>query len=285
MGILFVFLFYLIEGICPFILTSLLSAILPAGAASIISTVIMVLIMYMLIYLVSSKLLKLSMKEIGVPGIRFETKWIITGFVLAAAVLGIYFMMPGRSGLVDSGISQFDRILISISVAILAGINEELIFRGLFMHIMKYRFNIPAAIVIPSFLFACAHFINGQLSPTGIIMLLAGATSVGCMFSMIALTKDSIWDSAVVHAIWDLFIGGLFIIANEPTGDELFYKNIDIANPLITGGGYGVDCSVICIACFAVVFVIAYREYKKNRTIPDKDQEEDLRCRRGNERK
>jgi membrane protease YdiL (CAAX protease family) len=262
-GILFVFIFYLLEAECPDLVTSLLSAVFPPGLASIISSVLMVLLVYIMIYLVSTKILKLSMKEIGIPAVRIDAKWLIAGFALIAVVLGIYFIMPGQYGLVDSKTSQLDRLLISIAVAILAGINEELIFRGLFMHIMKYRFNIPAAIIIPSFLFASVHLFNGQLDPAGIIMLLAGGTSVGCMFSMIALTKDSIWNSAIVHAIWDLFIGGIFIVANEPTGEEIIYKKIDISNPLITGGGFGIDCSVICIICFVIVFVIAYKEYKR----------------------
>ena len=267
-GLLFVILLFLFEGCCPGILSSILSSFMPVGIAWIITVIIMTFAVYLMVFLISTKLLKLSMEEIGIPRIRFDFKWVISGVVLAAAVLIIYFAMPGKSGIVDSSISLFDRLLISIAIAFLAGVNEEIIFRGLFMHIMKYRFNVCAAIIVPSFIFAAIHLLNGQLTAVGAILLLVGATAAGCMFSLIALVKDSIWNSVAVHAIWDLFIGEMIVVANEPKGREMFYKSLDTANPVITGGGYGIDCSVICIACFAIVSVIAYAQMKSTKKEP-----------------
>ena len=264
-GVLFAVLFFFIEGIGSGLLRSLLSLVMPEGAAALISSIVLIGVIYLLIFLVTTKLLKLSMEEIGIPKIRIEIRWVIVGCILTAAVCGIYFALPGQTGVVDSSISQFDRFLISVSIAAVAGINEELIFRGLFMHILKYRFNVPAAVIVQSFLFAALHLLNGNLSITGAIQLLAGATAAGCMFSMIALVKDSVWNSAIVHGIWDLFVGEIIAFANEPKGREMFYKSLNTSNPLITGGGYGIDCSVICIFCFAAVFCIAYREYRKYR--------------------
>ena len=67
----------------------------------------------------------------------------------------------------------------------------------------EMRFNRIAGILVPSISFAAIHLLNGEIDLPSKIMLLIGGTAVGVMFSLIALAGRSVWNSAIVHVLWD----------------------------------------------------------------------------------
>ena len=73
------------------------------------------------------------------------------------------------------------------------------------------------------------------------LVLLAG-TMVGIMFSMIALESGSVWNSGIVHAIWNIVIigGGLSINQTADENSVMTYvlKSKSFA---FTGGEFGIE--------------------------------------------
>ena len=182
------------------------------GICNIIAGIIYILLSYFLLNVLVSKFLK---TDIRILRVTVNVKWIIVAIALPVIVKGIFLLLPGE--FVSSGMDK-DQIFTTLSAGIAftgiaAGLVEEMVFRGVIMSIIRERWNTKAAILVPSVLFALVHLIGMNFSALSCILVLVAGTMVGVMFSMIAIESGSIWNSGIVHSIWNIIIigGGLGI--------------------------------------------------------------------------
>ena len=138
-----------------------------------------------------------------------------------------------------------------------------MIFRGLFLRLFEMRFNRIAGILVPSISFAAIHLLNGEIDLPSKIMLLIGGTAVGVMFSLIALAGRSVWNSAIVHVLWDFFIIGIFSFTTTPGPSCLFAYHLTDTNIFITGGEFGIEPSLLSTIAYIIVAIVAYRELRQ----------------------
>ena len=80
-------------------------------------------------------------------------------------------------------------------ISVLAGLGEELLFRGVFQLGLTAWFGVPIALVATSTLFGLAHLIT----PT--YAVLAGL--IGVYFGLLAVATDSLLAPIVAHALYD----------------------------------------------------------------------------------
>lgn len=126
------------------------------------------------------------------------------------------------------------------------------------MSCLERRFNIRAAIIAPSILFGALHIIGNDLKPLSAIQLLAAGSIVGIMFSLIVYESGSVWNSAVIHVIWNIMIaGGILHIGSGARVDSLFNFTLNSRSSLITGGDFGAEASVIAIAVYLIFCALA----------------------------
>jgi membrane protease YdiL (CAAX protease family) len=139
---------------------------------------------------------------------------------------------------------------------LVAGITEELIFRGFIMRLVEARWNRLAAMIAPSVLFALLH-ISGMANPNiaDILRLLVAGTSVGVMFSMIACHSGSIWPGAVVHGIWNLIIIGGILRIDVAPARSVFTYTLSADSALLTGGAFGIEASLPAVTGYCIVIV------------------------------
>jgi alanine dehydrogenase len=139
-----------------------------------------------------------------------------------------------------------------------AGITEEVVFRGFIMRLLEIRWNKYVAIIAPSVLFGLLHIFNMEnFNIADVLMLLVAGTSVGIMFSTIAYQSGSVWSSALVHGIWNMIvIGGILEISIKPK-QSIFTYTLNSNSTLLTGGAFGVESSLPAIIGYGIVIVIA----------------------------
>ena len=242
------------------------SQVLSTTGAIIIVPLVTIAVVYRLIYLTNQKVLHLSMEEIGIPTAKVDRKWFIIGLLLPLTILVIYLLLPGQLSIANNNQARFISLLGCIFVeGFLPGILEEMIFRGLLMHLIAKRFGLTVAVVVPSVLFAVLHLVNGALDAASMLMLFMGGTAVGIMFSLITLVKNSIWNSAVVHGLWDFFIIGIFNFTAKPDLFNLYSYHVASNNIFISGGAFGIEPSLICTIAYLLVAYVAYLEIRKNK--------------------
>ena len=228
------------------------------GLCNIIAGIIYILLSYFLLNVLVSKFLK---TDIRILRITVKVKWIIVAIALPVIVKGIFLLLPGE--FVSSGMNK-NKIFTTLSSGIVytgiaAGLVEEMVFRGVIMSLLRERWNTKVAILVPSVLFASVHLIGMNFSVLSCILVLVAGTMVGIMFSMIAMESDSIWNSGIVHSIWNIIIigGGLSISEKADEYSVMTYV-LDSKSFAVTGGEFGIEASVIALIGYIVVALIAF---------------------------
>lgn len=153
--------------------------------------------------------------------------------------------------------------LISMLTGILAGLSEELIFRGACFNVFRERFGegrggILLSVVLSSALFGVLHLTNLMTHPY--LVIYAGsqaiyATLFGISFACAYYVTGSIWAVIILHAIVDCaaFFWGCF---SKQAGGEIFPSQ-DI--PLSAG-----VTSVVIFSFFAAFgLILLFRNFKK----------------------
>jgi hypothetical protein len=114
------------------------------------------------------------------------------------------------------------------------------------------------AVLVPSVIFGFVHIIGMDFSIISCLLVLVAGTMVGIMFSMIAIEDGSVWNSGIVHAIWNIIIIGGGLAINQ-TADEYSVMTyvLESKSFIFTGGEFGIESSIIALCGYAVVALIA----------------------------
>ena len=140
---------------------------IPEGICNIIAGIIYVGLAFVLIKLFSKRLLKIKIENLGMPKFSIKAKWIIVGVLLPVTVKAVYlFFFSGKY--VSSGMNSNQIFsILSAGIAftgIAAGFVEEMVFRGVILNLLKEKWNIKVAVLIPSVLFGLVHIIGMDFS-------------------------------------------------------------------------------------------------------------------------
>ena len=228
----------------------------------ILSSVLGIAIPLLLVNFYAAKILKAPMRDFRVCKPKNIVIWIFCAMALPLAVSVFFILLtPGTFAVSDLSSELVAlRIMNAVfSSCFVAGITEELIFRGLIMRLLEVRWNKYAAIIVPSVLFGLLHIFNMEnFNIIDILILLIAGTSVGIMFSMIAYQSGSIWPGAVVHGIWNLIIvGGILEISTIP-GKSIYTYTLNSNSTVLTGGAFGIESSLPAIIGYGLIIVIAW---------------------------
>lgn len=233
----------------------------PAGICNILAGVLYVGFTFVLLKLFAEKLLTKKIEELGMPRFSIKPGWIAAAILLPALVKAIYLLFFSGE-YVSSGMND-SQIFLSLSAGIVftgiaAGFVEEMVFRGIILNLIKSRWNIKAAVLVPSVLFGFVHILGMGFSIVSCLMVLIAGTMVGIMFSMIAIESGSVWNSGIVHALWNIIIsgGGLAISQSADEYSVMTYV-LESKSFVLTGGEFGIEASIVSLLGYIVVTLIA----------------------------
>ena len=240
---------------------------IPAYIANAAAGILYIIIAYFLLKLMCKKILKDDIREYNIPAFRIEIKWAIAAILLPITVTLFYILfVPGSF---EQNVLDMTSKLNLLSAGIFftgfgAGIVEEMVFRGILMGAIEKRFNKTVAIIVPSVLFGLVHILGMGFDLLSCTLVIVAGTMVGVMFSLIASSTKSVWNSAIVHAIWNIvIIGGILWIGTEFDEYSLFSYVLESKSFLLTGGEFGIEASIVAVVGYIVVCGIAWLGSKK----------------------
>ena len=117
---------------------------------------------------------------------------------------------------------------------------------------LKKKWNIKAAVIVPSILFGFVHILGMNFSVGSCLLVILAGTMVGVMFSLIAIESGSVWNSGVVHAVWNIVIIGGGLAIGEKEYSVMTYV-LDSKLFAVTGGEFGVEASAISLVGYIIV--------------------------------
>ncbi|MBQ8245517.1 MAG: CPBP family intramembrane metalloprotease [Lachnospiraceae bacterium] len=240
---------------------------IPSFVANILAGFLYVGFAYLLIKLLCKKYIKGDMSDYNIPIFKIELKWGIVAVLLPIIITVFYILfIPGSF---EQNALDIDSKLELLSAGIFftgfgAGFVEELVFRGVIMSVIEKRFSKKIAIIVPSVLFGLVHIIGMGFNLLSCILVLLAGTMVGIMFSLIASETNSIWNSAIVHAFWNIIIiGGILQVGSEFDEYSLFSYVLDVKSFLLTGGEFGIESSIIAVMGYGLICLLAVLSNKK----------------------
>ncbi|HEX4534548.1 MAG TPA: CPBP family intramembrane glutamic endopeptidase [Rhizomicrobium sp.] len=179
----------------------------------------------------------------------------LIGFVLFAGVYGVLW----ASGAVTfHGWSNAGGLAGAFAMSLLAGVGEELIFRGAVYRFFENGFGTLIALILSGALFGLIHAANpgATLESSAAIALEAGIL-LGAAY----LLTRSLWLPIGLHFGWNFTEGGIFgtaVSGNKSHG----LIDATLSGPqLLSGGVFGPEASVaavgVCLVAALVMLVLA----------------------------
>ncbi len=172
---------------------------------------------------------------------------------IATAGGGLTFTFSGREMLM----SVLETLLLSAVLFIIAGLAEEILFRGYPLQTMTRAGLVWLGVLLTSLPFAAVHLRNPNVVQgfTFINTALAGVWLAAAY-----LRTRSLWFPLGVHWAWNwaqgsvfgLPVSGLTHIAPQP-----LLRGTDIGPAWLTGGGYGIEGGIACTIAlvFSTIFI------------------------------
>lgn len=223
---------------------------------------------YLMVRLYCTKYLKEELPTFCIPKCRIQVKWAVAAVLLPVLVSAVYLLLPGSFARepLDTG-TKLAFVTRGVFLAGLgAGVTEELLFRGLLMNAVIKKWGRAVGILAPSVLFASLHIVGMDFSLLSCVQVMVAGTMVGVMFSLIALEGRSVWNSAVVHGVWNMIIiGGGLTIGTEINGYSISSYVLETRAFLLTGGDFGIESSGVAIIGYIVVSLAAVWMIKRRR--------------------
>ena len=179
----------------------------------------------------------------------------LIGFVLFASV---YAILWAYGAVKFNGWNVSSALAMEAAAALLAGIGEELIFRGGVFRLIEEGFGTLIALVLSGALFGAIHAANpgATLESSAAIALEAGI-----LLAAAYLLTRSLWLPIGLHFGWNFTEGGIFGAAVSG-GKSHGLINATLSGPqLITGGAFGPEASLpavcVCVIAAIVMLVLA----------------------------
>lgn len=152
-----------------------------------------------------------------------------------------------------------------LSLFLLVGVVEEVIFRGILFRFITDKWNIAVGLTMSSLLFGLAHLGNPGAT---LWAALAIALASGWLFGMAYAYHRTIWVPIGMHWAWNYLEGGVFGCAVSGTPLDylpLITPRISGAD-ILSGGEFGPEASIITIVigiAISIVYTVLYIKKKK----------------------
>lgn len=166
----------------------------------------------------------------------------LTAFVLFSLIVGIAALL-GSYFIVGWG-GMHNWLLLLFTAGIYAGFVEEFIFRGILFRWIEEFGGSWAALFVTSSLFGLAHIMNDNATWFSSFTI---AVEAGLMLGGAYMLTRSLWVPMGLHFGWNVTQGMLWDVPVSGNDVDGLVNARLVGNPLISGGGFGLEASVIAL--------------------------------------
>ena len=196
------------------------------------------------------------LRELG-AGLGWGTALMVVVFAVLA-VIGSYRI---------TAVGWNKGILIGLAAGIIAGVGEELLFRGILLRLLEAWLGSWWALAVTAVLFGAVHLSNADATAFGAVAI---ALEAGILLGACYLVTRRLWFAIGLHAAWNFVQGCIFVseISGAVRSRGLFEASFS-GPDVLTGGGMGVEGSVVAvIICTAAGAAMAVTAHRRGLTVP-----------------
>jgi uncharacterized protein len=184
------------------------------------------------------------------------------GFAAMVITIGIIAALGGYRITGHNGPS----VLVGIaSMAIVSGITEEILLRGIVFRLIEQWLGSVTALALSAALFGALHIFNPNSSW---LAAFAIAIEAGVMLGAIYMLTRRLWAAIGLHMAWNATQGGLFGVKVSGTDIAGLLTSEAPGSTLVSGGNFGAEASLpAMIICTAMGLFILWKAYQKGQFV------------------
>jgi membrane protease YdiL (CAAX protease family) len=186
------------------------------------------------------------------------------GLVVGAVMLSVVIAVLVASGLYEVTGPRTSSPWSMISIGIVSGFMEELIFRAIVLRLLMRAFGAWPALALSAALFGALHLTNPNATPMAAIAI---AIEAGLMLAAFYMLTGRIWMSVGVHAAWNFAQGWIWgaRVSGIEVKESLYLSAPKAGAPVwLSGGDFGPEASVPAMVIgTGVAIVVLYWAWKK----------------------
>ncbi|HVP55018.1 MAG TPA: type II CAAX endopeptidase family protein [Candidatus Eisenbacteria bacterium] len=186
------------------------------------------------------------------------------GFVLFSTTMAILWAMGVYH---PAGWGSTKGLAEALSLAAMAGILEELLFRGILFRLSARIVGTWGALLFTSALFGLAHLGNKAATlSSGIAIMLEAGVLLGAAY---ALTRR-LWLPIGLHIAWNFTEGSIYGMQISGNSAATGLLRGSLSGPsLLTGGAFGPEASIVAVmVCLVTALLLLYRTAQLSRIEP-----------------
>ncbi len=156
-------------------------------------------------------------------------------------------------------------VIETLAIAIISGIPEEILLRGLIFRFLEKWLGSIAALALSALLFGYLHIGNPNAT---LFSAIAIAIEAGILLGAIYMVTRRLWAAIGLHMAWNSVQGGVFGIKVSGTDVKGLIVSEPRGSDWISGGLFGAEASIpALIICTAVGLYFLWRAYKSDQFV------------------
>jgi membrane protease YdiL (CAAX protease family) len=188
---------------------------------------------------------------------------LLFGLILFSTIVGIAALIDVYNIVGPGGTSEL--LVTLVTAAIVPGIMEELLFRGILFRWIEAFGGSWAALAITSALFGLGHIFNPNATA---LSSFAIAVEAGVLLGGAYMLTRSLWMPIGLHAAWNFTQGFIYDVPVSGL-DQHGLVEAELSGPvLLSGGAFGLEASLIAmIAATSVGVWLVMRAVKQGEVV------------------
>jgi membrane protease YdiL (CAAX protease family) len=233
-----------------------------AGFA-IVTEAVSVVFLLLVYWLLTRAMEHRAVTEIAPREIPAVVPGALLGLGLFSATIAILSLMGvAKIGAYTPG----QTLLAAINLAVLSGVGEEIVFRGVVFRITEEAFGSLTALLVSAGFFGLIHLGNpGANAVSGVAIALEAGVLLAASYMLVR----NLWLPIGLHFGWNFCEGGIFGSAVSGHATRGLWSTTFTGPELFTGGRFGPEASVIAVAvCAATALVMLVVASRRGRWRP-----------------
>jgi uncharacterized protein len=192
-----------------------------------------------------------------IGAVREAAMGVLIGVVLFSAVVGVIAAFGGYHIV---GMRSLIVLLPVFGMALISGVGEEIVLRGVFFRYAEDWLGSWAALGLSAAIFGALHIGNPNAT---LLAAFAITIEAGIMLAAIYMITRRLWAAMGLHFAWNFTQGGIYGIAVSGNDTKGILISQSSGSDLVTGGAFGAEASLpamlIATAAGIAMLVYAYR--------------------------
>lgn len=179
--------------------------------------------------------------------------------------LGVLVLIVLGYGRIE-GMNPVSVMIPAMAAAMSAGFLEELLFRGALYRIVEEWLGSWISVLVSSVVFGMVHLMNPAATLTGAIFI---SIEAGLLLAAAYMLTRRLWLGIGFHIAWNYTQSAVFggVVSGSIAEPGLF-KTVFTGPDLITGGGFGLEASLIpCIIATSTGVFLAVRAVRAGHVV------------------